>query len=72
MNSISLIYSYWRSKYDILVKPEVNLVEGEKFDIEENSVAKFATCTAQGAKPQPDITWFDDQGKPYDGETTTK
>ena len=56
----------------ILVKPEVNLVEGEKFDIEENSVAKFATCTAQGAKPQPDITWFDDQGKPYDGETTTK
>jgi len=54
------------------VKPEVNLVEGEKFDIEENSVAKFATCTAQGAKPQPDITWFDDQGKPYDGETTTK
>jgi len=59
-------------KITVTVKPEVNLVEGEKFDIEENSVAKFATCTAQGAKPQPDITWFDDQGKPYDGETTTK
>ena len=56
----------------VLVKPKVAL-ETKPLDIKEGATeALVATCTASGAKPQPDIVWKDDQGTDYPADVTTK
>ena len=61
----------WLSRM-FVVKPKVAL-ETKPLDIKEGATeALVATCTASGAKPQPDIVWRDDQGTDYPADVTTK
>ena len=53
------------------MKPEVTLEEEATFAVENGKSGTFATCTAAGAKPQPDITWEDDKGAQYNAQSTT-